>query len=154
MPGCAILRGGFSILVTGCSRNIFISMLVRWDGFRLGKRKGGLLIRDPLIVLAGRDDWIRTSGPLLPKQVRYQAALHPDVGLYSFLPRFCQLVIICRRCSSSFGICAFEKLPSSLKCLFQDCNNVLCAGISRVESRGKESDIFTSHVIIEPNVYR
>ncbi len=29
----------------------------------------------------GRDDWIRTSGPLLPKQVRYQAALHPDHGL-------------------------------------------------------------------------
>ena len=27
----------------------------------------------------GRDDWIRTSGPLLPKQVRYQTALHPDV---------------------------------------------------------------------------
>ncbi len=26
---------------------------------------------------SGRDDWIRTSGPLLPKQVRYQAALHP-----------------------------------------------------------------------------
>ena len=26
----------------------------------------------------GRDDWIRTSGPLLPKQMRYQAAPRPD----------------------------------------------------------------------------
>jgi hypothetical protein len=25
----------------------------------------------------GRDDWIRTSDPLLPKQMRYQAALRP-----------------------------------------------------------------------------
>jgi hypothetical protein len=26
----------------------------------------------------GRGDWIRTSGPLRPRQVRYQAALRPD----------------------------------------------------------------------------
>ena len=26
----------------------------------------------------GRGDWIRTSDPLLPKQMRYQAALLPD----------------------------------------------------------------------------
>ena len=26
----------------------------------------------------GRGDWIRTSDPLLPKQLRYQAALHPE----------------------------------------------------------------------------
>ena len=26
----------------------------------------------------GRDDWIRTSDPLLPKQMRYQAAPRPD----------------------------------------------------------------------------
>ena len=26
----------------------------------------------------GRGDWIRTSDPLLPKQVRYQAALRPE----------------------------------------------------------------------------
>src|SRR5687768_17887823 len=26
----------------------------------------------------GRDDWIRTSDPLTPSQVRYQAALQPD----------------------------------------------------------------------------
>ena len=25
-----------------------------------------------------RDDWIRTSDPLHPMQVRYQAALHPE----------------------------------------------------------------------------
>ncbi len=27
----------------------------------------------------GRDDWIRTSGPLTPSQVRYQAAPHPEI---------------------------------------------------------------------------
>ena len=26
----------------------------------------------------GRDDWIRTSDPLTPSQVRYQAAPHPE----------------------------------------------------------------------------
>ena len=26
----------------------------------------------------GRDDWIRTSDPLTPSQVRYQTAPHPD----------------------------------------------------------------------------
>ena len=26
----------------------------------------------------GRGDWIRTSDPLLPKQVRYRTAPHPD----------------------------------------------------------------------------
>src|SRR6185436_2843756 len=30
-------------------------------------------------VKIGRDDWIRTSDPLTPSQVRYQAALRPDV---------------------------------------------------------------------------
>jgi hypothetical protein len=29
-------------------------------------------------ILIGRDDWIRTSDPLTPSQVRYQAALHPE----------------------------------------------------------------------------
>ena len=27
--------------------------------------------------LKNRDDWIRTSGPFVPNEVRYQAALHP-----------------------------------------------------------------------------
>ena len=30
-------------------------------------------------VKSGRGDWIRTSDPLLPKQMRYQAALRPDI---------------------------------------------------------------------------
>ena len=25
-----------------------------------------------------RDDWIRTSGPFVPNEVRYRAALHPE----------------------------------------------------------------------------
>ena len=34
---------------------------------------------------SGRGDWIRTSDPLRPRQVRYQAALRPDSPL--ILPR-------------------------------------------------------------------
>ena len=33
--------------------------------------------RNPLNLI-GRGDWIRTSDPLRPRQVRYQAALRPD----------------------------------------------------------------------------
>ena len=29
-------------------------------------------------LFIGRGDWIRTNDPLLPKQVRYQAALRPE----------------------------------------------------------------------------
>src|SRR5690348_15346868 len=43
-------------------------------------RPPGLSVNDTSIKLAknGRDDWIRTSDPLTPSQVRYQAALHPE----------------------------------------------------------------------------
>ena len=34
-------------------------------------------------LLVGRDDKIRTCDPLHPMQVRYRAALHPDVFLFS-----------------------------------------------------------------------
>jgi hypothetical protein len=30
---------------------------------------------------SGRGDWIRTSDPLRPRQVRYQAALRPDAAI-------------------------------------------------------------------------
>ena len=33
---------------------------------------------EPRKVKSGRGDWIRTSDPLRPRQVRYQAALRPD----------------------------------------------------------------------------
>ena len=32
-------------------------------------------------ILNGRDDRIRTCDPLVPSEVRYQAALHPERGL-------------------------------------------------------------------------
>ena len=41
-------------------------------------------------VKTGRDDWIRTSDPLTPSQVRYQAAPHPDAAI---VPRMDALVI-------------------------------------------------------------
>jgi hypothetical protein len=31
-----------------------------------------------LTIKSGRGDWIRTNDHLLPKQIRYQAALHPE----------------------------------------------------------------------------
>ena len=32
----------------------------------------------------GRGDWIRTSDPLRPRQVRYQAALRPDLSTVAY----------------------------------------------------------------------
>ena len=37
----------------------------------------------------GRDDWIRTSGPLLPKQMRYQTALRPEIFLSFYVLLAC-----------------------------------------------------------------
>jgi hypothetical protein len=39
----------------------------------------------------GRGDWIRTSDPLRPRQVRYQAALRPDLRQAA---RACRIPII------------------------------------------------------------
>jgi hypothetical protein len=39
-------------------------------------------------VLPGRDDWIRTSGPYVPNVVRYRAALHPEINVFSNLEHF------------------------------------------------------------------
>ena len=50
-----------------------------WDG----KAEAGSTARpachpSPRNSESGRGDWIRTSDPLRPRQVRYQAALRPD----------------------------------------------------------------------------
>ena len=37
-------------------------------------------LQAPRLVLNGRGGEIRTPDPLLPKQLRYQAALHPETG--------------------------------------------------------------------------
>jgi hypothetical protein len=107
---CAV--GEVEIILSGGGKlSIFRSRVLvvcTRDRSRVLRKRKRAPERNPLVVNYGRDDWIRTSGPLLPKQVRYQAALHPDVGCYSVLTRFCQLVIICRRCLSSFGICVLR----------------------------------------------
>ena len=41
--------------------------------FQILKKRVFFILKD------GRGDWIWTNGPLLPKQVRYQAALRPDL---------------------------------------------------------------------------
>src|SRR4030095_3927312 len=41
----------------------------------------------------GRGDWIRTSDPLRPRQVRYQAALRPDSNFLIFY-RSCEPAMI------------------------------------------------------------
>jgi hypothetical protein len=43
------------------------------------KHEGPTLQMKNRPVFIGRGDWIRTSGPLRPRQVRYQAALRPDI---------------------------------------------------------------------------
>ncbi len=50
-------------------------------GGRLGDARHGAVCGTPLEPRnskSGRGDWIRTSDPLRPRQVRYQAALRPD----------------------------------------------------------------------------
>lgn len=34
-------------------------------------------------IFAFRDDWTRTSGPFVPNEVRYRAALHPVIIDYT-----------------------------------------------------------------------
>ena len=52
---------------------------------------------------SGRGDWIRTSDPLRPRQVRYQAALRPDSEDSSLYCTFRQLT--CSRSSLSWRNC-------------------------------------------------
>jgi Endodeoxyribonuclease RusA len=52
----------------------------------------------------GRGDWIRTSDPLRPRQVRYQAALRPDLRRFLMLLRICAAL--------PFGLCpAAQAVP-------------------------------------------
>ena len=48
-------------------------------GNRADSAKRALHIRYTNDLKSGRGDWIRTSDPLRPRQVRYQAALRPDI---------------------------------------------------------------------------
>ena len=55
------------------------------DGYRViygGVLKATDRLYPPNFI--GRGDWIRTSDPLRPRQVRYQAALRPDNKLLRF----------------------------------------------------------------------
>ena len=52
------------------------------DGTRTrNKQLGRLLLYQLNYRRDGRGDWIRTSDPLLPKQMRYQTAPHPGAAL-------------------------------------------------------------------------
>ena len=54
-----------------------VSLVVCEDAHRRGTET--LPLGTPVWKI-GRDDWIRTSDPLTPSQVRYQAAPHPDAS--------------------------------------------------------------------------
>ena len=41
----------------------------------------------------GRSEWIRTPDPMLPKHVRYQAALLAEILLFEFLVQFFKVVV-------------------------------------------------------------
>ena len=58
-------------MVVGCDACTIYKIIYSWWGYRSLR---GLQAID----LIGRGDWIRTSDPLRPRQVRYQAALRPD----------------------------------------------------------------------------
>ena len=47
---------------------------------KIGSSEGRNLSYNPM--KSGRDDWIRTSDPLTPSQVRYQTAPHPDTRMF------------------------------------------------------------------------
>ena len=56
-----------------------VDALKRWvHAFFEGKTENGAGNIPPHLHFYGRGDWIRTSDPLLPKQMRYQAALRPE----------------------------------------------------------------------------
>lgn len=48
------------------------------NGHSLHQKKGLRITRNPLAI-TGRDERIRTSDPVLPKHVLYQAEPHPDI---------------------------------------------------------------------------
>src|SRR6476660_9886528 len=55
-----------------------MSILCQWKRKQpVAKRRNRLF----LLRNFGRGDWIRTSDPLRPRQVRYQAALRPDMTM-------------------------------------------------------------------------
>lgn len=61
--------------------------------------------------LSGRDDWIRTSGPFVPNEVRYRAALHPE----NFMPV---------KLSRKQGLPKkYERQPKALTLRFYSCYN-------------------------------
>ncbi len=47
-----------------------------------------------LLCPSSRNDWIRTSDPLHPMQVRYQAALHPEPSF----KMVCKYIIFTKKC--------------------------------------------------------
>ena len=59
-----------------------IPLVARQKGFEPLTRglEGRCSSPSELLALNGRGDWIRTSDPLRPRQVRYQAAPRPDTS--------------------------------------------------------------------------
>ena len=52
-----------------------------------------------------RDDWIRTSGPFVPNEVRYQAALHPVIALSNQIQHITSKRKLQSRCLSIYIAC-------------------------------------------------
>jgi hypothetical protein len=72
---CLTVVGGAAVCIAAHDLYSFILKVERDPG------RGGPKIAGNLID-TGRAERIRTSDPLLPKQVRYQAALQPDRGRF------------------------------------------------------------------------
>ena len=69
------------------------------------------------MVSSGRGSWIRTNDPLLPKQMRYQAALYPDrltehTGAQQWVR---SIVIDFRLCKRIFGLWTWKAQANFLQ---------------------------------------
>ena len=58
-----------------------------------GNKKGPLNAVLLSFAIAGRGERIRTSDPLVPNQLRYQAALLAEILLFEFLVQFFKVVV-------------------------------------------------------------
>lgn len=73
------------------ARRLSLWPAVSWSGGRDSNPQQSAWKADALPIelppQSGRGDWIRTSDPLLPKQMRYQAALRPEARRIVYVSR-------------------------------------------------------------------
>jgi hypothetical protein len=120
-----------------------------WEGVTVEPRV------EPRNSKSGRGDWIRTSDPLRPRQVRYQAALRPDSEdpkfycgfrlFASYLPSLSG-----RKLSQSSGQ-VFQNTPDSSSRLSQNSRRLVGRAIELVQRLALHLQLHPG-VLLEPLV--